>query len=95
MTEVEKAKFSLGRILATPGALCALEDAQESALGYLRRHEPGDWGNVPLEDREENEFSLKHEFRLLSSYHLRDGTKIWIITEADGSITTSLLSSEY
>ncbi len=95
MTQVEKTKFSLGTVVATPGALCALEDAEESALDYIRRHESGDWGSVPPEDWEENEFSLKNEFRLLSSYHLRDGTKIWIITEADRSVTTILLPSEY
>ncbi len=95
MTDVEKAKFSLGRVVATPGALSALEDAQESALGYLRRHESGDWGNVPAEDQEQNEFSLKNGFRLLSSYKLRDETKIWIITEADRTVTTILLPTEY
>ena len=94
MTAVE-AKFSLGRVVATPGALSALESAQESARSYLDRHEAGDWGTVPPEDWEENEFSLKNEFRLLSAYYLKDGTRIWIITEADRSVTTILLPSEY
>ena len=92
---VEKAKFSLGRIVATPGALEALEDAQESADRYLSRHEAGDWGNVPREDWSENELSLRNGFRILSAYHLRDKTKIWIITEADRSATTILLPDEY
>jgi len=95
MKSVEKSKFSLGRVVATPGALSALETAQESALGYLQRHESGDWGNLPPEDQQENEFSLGNGFRLLSSYRLRDETKIWIITEADRSVTTILLPSEY
>ena len=47
------------------------------------------------EDRKENEFSLVHGFRLLSSYKLRNGTKLWIITEADRSSTTLLLPDEY
>ena len=59
MTQLEKSKFSLGRVVATPGALSALETAQESALGYLQRHEFGDWGEVCREDQKENEFSLK------------------------------------
>lgn len=95
MTTTEKPKFSLGRVVATPGALAVLESVQESPLGYLERHGSGDWGTVPPEDWEENEFSLKNEFRLLSSYNLRDGTKIWVITEADRSVTTILLPSEY
>ena len=33
--------------------------------------------------------------RVLSAYGLRDGTRIWIITEADRSVTTILLPEEY
>jgi len=33
--------------------------------------------------------------RLLSTYALPDGAKLWIITEADHSATTLLLPSEY
>jgi hypothetical protein len=85
----------LGTVVATPGALDALTEARESALGFLARHASGDWGEIPPEDREENEFSIKNEFRILSAYSLRNGTKIWIITEADRSVTTILLPCEY
>jgi hypothetical protein len=52
--------------------------------------------NMGLLDVAENEFSLKEGFRLLSAYKLPDtGAKIWIITEADRSITTLLLPEEY
>ena len=95
MKSVEKAKFSLGRVVATPGALSVLEAAQESDLRYLYRHESGDWGEVPSEDREENELLLESGFRLLSAYTLRDGSKVWIITETDRSVTTILLPAEY
>ena len=61
----------------------------------LARHLSGDWGEVCAEDAKENEFSLQHGFRLLSAYRLSDGTKIWIITEADRSATTFLLPEEY
>ncbi len=46
-------------------------------------------------DRLENERSLKDDFRLLSAYRLSDGTKIWIVTEADRASTTILLPEEY
>jgi len=36
-----------------------------------------------------------HGWRILSSYTLSDGTKIWIITEADRSATMVLLPEEY
>jgi hypothetical protein len=85
----------LGQVVATPGAIAALEEAAESAMGYLARHASRDWGEVPPEDWEENEFSIERELRVLSAYTLRNGTKIWIITEADRSVTTILLPSEY
>ena len=34
-------------------------------------------------------------FRILSAYMLKTGVKIWIITEADRSVTTFLLPDEY
>jgi hypothetical protein len=61
----------------------------------LRRHARGDWGEVCAEDKAENELSLKEGFRLLSSYSDRNGTKFWIITEADRSATTVLLPEDY
>lgn len=86
-------KFKLGQLVATPGALEALNE--ESFWPYIKRHANGDWGEVCTEDKKENELSLKEGFRLLSAYHLPDGCKIWIITEADRSATTILLPEEY
>jgi hypothetical protein len=88
-------KFPLGQVVATPGALAALQAVDEEALTYLRRHAQGDWGNLDAEDIAENEFSLSTGFRLLSAYTLKDGTHIWVITEADRSATTVLLPAEY
>ena len=93
--EGTEAKFSMGRVVATPGALCALEEAFESALGFLSRHVSGDWGDVCAEDEQENDFAMGEHLRIFSAYHLRNGTKIWIITEADRSVTTILLPSGY
>ena len=88
-------RFPPGQTVATPGALQAFAAAAESPLPYLRRHLSGDWGDVDTHDREENEFSLSHGFRLLSAYTLQTGTRFWIITEADRSATTLLLPEEY
>lgn len=93
--ETTTTKFSMGMVFATPGALGAFEVADESSLVFLMRHAGGDWGEVCEEDRQANEFALENELRLFSVYHLGDGTKIWIITEADRSVTTILLPSEY
>ena len=89
------ARFPLGRIVATPGALRALEQTGETPSLFLKRHVTGDWGEVDEEDCRENEFSVVQGCRLLSAYTLSNGTKLWIITEADRSATTLLLPSEY
>ena len=88
-------RFPLGHIVATPGALRAIESAGDTPYQFLNRHLQGDWGDLDEHDRLENERSLNDGCRLLSAYHLRDGTKIWIITEADRSATTILLPQEY
>lgn len=90
-----KPLFSLGQVVATPGALEALEEAGQTPMEFLRRHVTGDWGNVPEEDKRENELSVQKGFRILSAYYLSTGAKIWVITEADRSVTTLLLPSEY
>ena|SRR3972149_11330220 len=87
--------LELGSIVATPGALRALEAAGESPDEFLARHMAGDWGEVGEADRDENDLSLREGFRILSAYTLRTGVKIWIITEADRSATTLLLPEEY
>jgi len=88
-------KFPLGQIVATPGALDAFKAAGEEPVTYLARHAAGDWGEVCEEDAKENEFSVENGFRILSAYRLKDGTKIWVISEADRSSTCILLPSEY
>ena len=90
-----QARFSLGNIYATPGALAALEEAEETVPELLHRHVTGDWGDLVEEDKQENEFSLQHSLRIFSAYKLSTDTKLWVITEADRSVTTLLLPSEY
>ena len=63
--------FSAGQIVATPGALALLEQANMSPLEFLSRHLRGDWGDLCQDDRPENELSLKYGFRLMSSYRSR------------------------
>ena len=88
------APFSLGRILATPGALNALRGAGEDPLRFLARHASGDWGELDPHDRRENWRALKNGWRILSSYPIGE-QRVWIITEADRSVTTILLPEEY
>ncbi len=87
--------FSLGDVVITPGALTAFVIAQEYITPYLARHQQGAWGDLDLHDRRANEQALTQGTRLLSAYHLRDGTKVWIWTEADRSSTCVMLPDEY
>ena len=92
---LKRSRFPLGRLVATPGALQALRESMQNAVEFLARHGSGDWGEVCEEDRQENELSLKEGFRILSAYRTKLGEKIWVITEADRSVTTILLPEEY
>jgi hypothetical protein len=103
-TKPKAVSFSLGRIVATPGALAALEKNGKAPIDYLQRHAKGDWGEALCdEDKEANAQALKDGTRLLSAYLLPDGlTHIWLITErvtnpdtGERYATTLLLPEEY
>lgn len=86
-------KFSLGQTVITPNALNTLHP--EDFPRALTRHGVGDWGDICDEDKAINEQSLKYGARLMSTFTDRNGTKFWIITEADRSVTTVLLPEDY
>ena len=87
--------FELGQIVATPGALAALKKAGQQPDELLTRHVNRERGDLSDEDRKENDYSLEHGFRFLSAYKTNAGDRLWIITEADRSVTTLLLPEEY
>jgi hypothetical protein len=87
--------FELGRIVATPGALDALEKNNDTAMRYVMCHVMGNWGDLPQEDIDTNMMSISEGERVMSSYRLVDKTWIWVITESDRSCTTVLLPEEY
>ena len=90
------ARLDLGAVVATPGALEVLTSAATTPAALLERHASGDWGEVPPQDARDNARSLKHGWRVLSSYPVGDaGEKVWIITEADRSSTCILLPEDY
>ncbi len=86
-------RFPVGRLMITPAAAQMIP--ADEATRALRRHAAGDWGNVDSEDWAANDAALRHGTRLLSSYTTQDKTAFWIITEADRSVTTILLPSDY
>ena len=78
----ETKRFSLGRIVATPGALHALNEAGQEAGEFLARHVTGDWGELDQEDKSLNDAALIDGSRLLSAYVTLKGERIWVITES-------------
>ena len=87
--------FDLGQIVATPAALAVLRKAGQQPGEFLTRHVNREWGDLSDVDRKENDYSLEHGFRLLSSYRTNVGDRLWIITESDRTVTTILLPEEY
>jgi hypothetical protein len=87
------AVIRLGRIVATPHVLASITE-QDILMG-IQRHQAGDWGDVSAEDREANNRALTEGTRILSAYQAGNGTKFWIITEADRSSTAVLLPGDY
>ena len=69
-------------------------DFAKFVVDSLARHMQCDWGDLCDEDKQENEFSFDKHLRLFSAYE-NDTEKIWIITEADRSVTTVLYPDEY
>jgi hypothetical protein len=95
MTTNAKARFALGQLVATPGALAALTESGQSPQLFIARHVSGDWGECCVEDQLANDQALLHGERLLSVYRTAMDVKLWIITEADRSSTCVLLPEEY
>jgi hypothetical protein len=89
-----RAPLPVGKVVATPGALKLLSEMGKDPFGYIARHATGDWGELCAFDRSQNQIALRNGYRVLSSYPV-GRERVWIITEADRSVTTILLPEEY
>jgi hypothetical protein len=90
-----KPLFALGQVVATPGALEALEQAQQTPQEFLTRHVQGDWEALNIHDQQANQQAAKEGDRVMSVYTTKIGTRLYVITEWDRSVTTLLLPQEY
>jgi len=98
VTNQKVVRFPLGQTVMTRGVNDLIaENAAFAKLvtESLVRHAIGDWGDLSAEDKAENDRSLQDGERLLSAYEYEGLPKIWIITEADRSVTTVLFPDEY
>jgi hypothetical protein len=93
--------FSLGRVCATRGVAADMEkDAGFAAFvaASLNRYVLGDWGDVSAADWAANDQAVEcGGERILAAYCWpgHGGLKIWVLTEADHSVTTVLYPEEY
>jgi hypothetical protein len=92
------AKFELGQLVATPGALALMERTKTNPALLVGRHLHGDWGDICQEDAALNGQALTDGARLMSVYRLASSETlaatplkkrselptVWIITEAVG-----------
>ena len=93
-------KFVLGQIVATPGALDAIEASGQSPAEFIKRHVQLEQGDLCTEDHQLNAEALQDGSRILSAFETTTGVKLWVITEAGDesgrrSATTLLLPEEY
>jgi hypothetical protein len=89
-----RAPLPLGKVVATPRALKLLSEIGAHPFDLLARHATGDWGDLCAFDRRQNEIALRGGYRVFSSYETPVGC-VWVVTEADRSVTTILLPEEY
>ena len=89
------ARFALGQIVATPGALALLQATGRSAASLLARHMHGDFGDTCRDDSALNELAITDGSRIMSVYRLVDAEKlkatpkqkpddlptVWVITD--------------
>lgn len=89
------ARFALGQVVATPGALTKLQATGRSAASLLARHMHGDFGDTCRDDAALNELAISDGSRIISVYRLVDAEKlkatpkqkradlptVWVITD--------------
>ncbi|MGC4044734.1 MAG: hypothetical protein QM758_13155 [Armatimonas sp.] len=88
-------RFNLGTIHLSVAAFEALVRNEAGLVELLQRHRTGDFGEMPYDDKQVNEKSIRQGGRILSSYPLEDGTVIWIITGAGWTTTSVMVREEY
>lgn len=100
--KIEKVPFKLGLTVMTISIQTYIVQKEEQGIpvmlefwSFIDRHKNCDWGDLCQEDWLMNDEAVRNGDRILSVYHLSDGEKIWIITEADRSVTTVLFSEDY
>ena len=91
------ALFPTGTLAFSRGVNDVVADGLLDPGPFIRRHFSGDWGDCCEDDKRSNDAALRLGNRLVSAYSIdiESESRLWIITEADRSVTTLLFPSEY
>ena len=82
--------LTLGRLVATSGALAACRKTRTDPRTLLERHARGDRGELGCLSADE-----EVGVRVASSYPLPPEKTVWVMTEADRLVTLLLLPEEF
>ena len=91
------AKFELGEIVITVDVAHYAEEInfdKIEMMSWLVRHQHGDWGEMDEKYKKANDNALLNDQRVVSSY-LIGNEIVWIVTEADRSITAFMFPRQY
>jgi hypothetical protein len=86
--------FQIGTTYVSAGAVNFLIEHGISAYRLVYHHQSGDYGDLDAGDLHENALAIANGLRIMSAYQIA-GERLLVITEADRSSTTVMLSSEY
>ncbi|MGD2108637.1 MAG: hypothetical protein PVI86_04530 [Phycisphaerae bacterium] len=86
--------FEIGKVEVTPGAVDALKRNGQVPGEFISRHVRCDWGEVPTRIATTNNKALDRTKRIMSTYRMKDGHVLWVVTAADRSSTKVLLPWE-
>lgn len=91
--------FELGRVVITRGLNNLIENSENlrnELNSALSCYFNCDWGDTCEDDKVLNDAAVKNNNdRIVAKYVLSNDIKIFIITEADRSYTTIMLTEEY
>lgn len=92
--------LELGQVVITRGVATSIEQNPAFAgfvVSAIRRHQKCDWSELDSEDQQENELSVEQGYRVISAFTIpnNDDKKLWVITEANRTLTTVLYPEEY
>ena len=93
--QMRQGRLQLGRVVLTRAVNELVAEGGFNPMDLLRRHAAGDWGDISEDDRALNNTALIQEERVMSAYQVNNDLVVWIITEADRSVTTLLLPQDY